>query len=81
MNRRIFLGKSVKGAAGAALLNFGPFLKGAPFFNSGNYRLFAGSEQTYSARAIELVQRTTVIDMLAPLWISPSRMMKMLGNP
>ncbi len=75
MNRRHFLGKSAKGAAGAALLNFGPFL------NRGAYRLFAGSDQTYSAHAIELVQRTTVIDMLAPLWISPSRMEKMLGNP
>ena len=52
-----------------------------PFFNSGSYRLFANSDQTYSARAIELVQRSTVIDMLAPLWISPSRTMKMLGNP
>ena len=70
-----FLGKSAKGAAGVALLNFGPFL------NRGGYRLFAGSDQTYSAHAIELVQRTTVIDMLAPLWISPSRMQKMLGNP
>ncbi len=75
MNRRNFLGKSAKGAAGAALLNLGPFL------NRGAFRLFGGSEQMYSARAIELVQRATVIDMLAPLWISPSRMMKNLGNP
>ncbi len=81
MNRRNFLGKSVKGAAGAALFNFGPFLNHGSFFNKGSYRLFAASKQTYSARAIDLVQRTTVIDMLAPLWISPSRMQKMLGNP
>jgi membrane dipeptidase len=81
MNRRNFLEKSVKSAAGAAMLNFGPFLNGAPFFNKGSYRLFANSDQAYSARAIDLVQRSTVIDMLAPLWISPTRMMKMLGNP
>jgi hypothetical protein len=88
MNRRNFLGKSAvsaaaallgpalsRGRAGAALLNR------APFFNSDNYRLFAASDQTYSAHAIDLVQRATVIDMLAPLWISPSRTQKMLGNP
>lgn len=82
MNRRNFLGQSAKGAA--AVL-FAPALvrakTGAAFLNRGRYRLFAGAEQTYSARAIELVQRTTVIDMLAPLWISPSETMKMLGNP
>src|SRR5271169_1620519 len=75
MNRRNFLGKSVRGAAGAALLNIGPFL------NRGAYRLFAASDQTYSAHAIELVQRTTVIDMLAALWLSLPKMKKMLMNP
>jgi len=88
MNRRNFLGRSAVGAAAALL---GPalsrgragaaLLNRAPFFNRDSYRLFAASDQTYSARAIDLVQRATVIDMLAPLWISPSRMMKMLGNP
>jgi membrane dipeptidase len=88
MNRRNFLGKSAAGAAAALLApvltrgrTSAALLKRAPFFNNGSYRLFAGSDQTYSARSIDLVQRTTVIDMLAPLWISPSRMMKMLGNP
>jgi membrane dipeptidase len=88
MNRRRFLEKSAVGAAAALL---GPLLtrgrtgatllKRAPFVNRDSYRLFAASDRTYSARAIELVQRSTVIDMLAPLWISPSRMQKMLGNP
>ena len=50
-------------------------------FNHGRYALAPGSDQTYSAQAIELVQRSTVIDMLAPLWISPSATLKMLGNP
>jgi membrane dipeptidase len=48
--------------------------------NRGRYRLFAGGP-AYSARAIELVERSTVIDMLAPLWISPGKTTKMLGNP
>ncbi len=88
MNRRKFLKKSAVGAAAAL---FGPvltrgrtaatLLKRAPYFHRHSYPLFAASEQTYSARAIDLVQRSTVIDMLAPLWISPSRMQKMLGNP
>jgi membrane dipeptidase len=48
--------------------------------NRGRYLLF-GVGREYSARAVELVQRSTVIDMLAPLWISPSKTQKMLGNP
>ena len=46
----------------------------------GRYLLFAGGPE-YSSRAVELVQRSNVIDMLAPLWISPSKTQKMLGNP
>ncbi len=37
--------------------------------NLGRYRLFAQSESTYSARAIELVAEGIVIDMLSPLTI------------
>jgi membrane dipeptidase len=48
--------------------------------NRGRYLLF-GAGREYSARAVELVERSTVIDMLAPLWISPSKTQKMLGNP
>jgi membrane dipeptidase len=88
MNRRKMLGTAVKGAAAVMFAPVltrasagGTFLNRVPLFNSGSYSLFANSDQTYSARAIELVQRSTVIDMLAPLWISPSRTMKMLGNP
>ena len=75
MNRRKMLGTAVKGAAALVLA---PVLTrataGAAFFNRNSYRLFANSDQTYSTRAIDLVQRATVIDMLAPLWISPSHM-------
>jgi hypothetical protein len=35
--------------------------------NRGWFQLFAESETKYSARAIDLVQRSTVVDMLKPL--------------
>lgn len=69
MNRRSFL----KSAASSAVV-------GAAMINRGRFLLFAG-EREYSGRAVNLVQRSTVIDMLAPLWISPSKTQKMLGNP
>ena len=69
MNRRKFL----KSAASTAAV-------GAAMVHRGRYLLFAGGPE-YSSRAVELVQRSTVIDMLAPLWISPSLTQKMLGNP
>lgn len=69
MNRRQVLKEGMK--AGVA----------AVYFNFGRYRLLVGMDKTYSARAVELVQRANVIDMLAPLWISPKTTIKMLGNP
>lgn len=57
MQRRQLL----KAVAGAGL---GAFC--APMVSRGRYRLFAGSNAEYSARAIELVSRSTVIDMLSP---------------
>src|SRR5260221_4258740 len=61
-------------AAGAGIL-------AAPFLNKGRYLLFAGSPAEYSSRAIELVGRTTVIDMLSPFAISPSRTIQLFGHP
>src|SRR5271163_3160373 len=82
MNRRKMLGTTLKTAAATVVAPaFSRAAGSAAMVNLGRYRLVAGSDQTYSARAIELVQRTTVIDMLAPLWISPSKMQKFLGNP
>jgi membrane dipeptidase len=69
VKRRSFL-KTAGGGVGLA----------ATMVNRGRCLLFAGGPE-YSARAIELVERSTVIDMLAPLWISPSKTMKILGNP
>ena len=50
------------GAAGA--------LVAAPMLNLGRYRLFANTQQQYSARAIKLMQESVVFDMLGPLSIS-----------
>jgi membrane dipeptidase len=41
-----------------------------PMLNFASFRLFAGSPAAYSARAVELVQRSLVIDMLAVLKIN-----------
>ena len=68
MNRRKFLRTAGSSAICAAMIN------------RGRYLLF-GAGREYAARAVELVQRSTVIDMLAPLWISPSKTQKILGNP
>ena len=52
-----------------------------PMINRGRYRLFASSPSTYSSRAIELMKRATVIDMLSPFIISPSLGAKWFSNP
>ena len=38
-----------------------------PMINFGRYQVFAATPQKYSARAVKLVERSLVIDMLAPL--------------
>ena len=58
LSRRAFLeGAAVAGAASIA----------APFINRGRFQLFANTAAEYSARAIALVQRSTVVDMLCIL--------------
>ena len=42
---------------------------GMPMLNLASFRLFADSPATYSARAVDLVERSLVIDMLAVLKI------------
>jgi len=39
----------------------------APMINIGSYQVFAATPKRYSARAIAVVERSLVIDMLAPL--------------
>ena len=42
---------------------------GLPLLNIGRYRAFGANAPRYSARAMKIVERTLVIDMLAPLKI------------
>ena len=60
LSRRAFV--QAAGAAAAATIA-APVLD-APAFNRGRYRLFAESAPEYSARAVTLMQRALVIDML-----------------
>ena len=53
----------------------------APFINRGRYRLFAYSEAEYSARAIALVQRSTIVDMLCILNMNFAQADKWMANP
>ncbi len=43
---------------------------GAPMINRGRFSLFAGSETQYSVRTVDLVRRSTVIDMLGLLTLN-----------
>lgn len=61
LDRRTLL-KGAVGAAAAAIA--------APMLNRGSYRLFAAPAPEYSARAIELMQRSLVIDMLSPFTLN-----------
>jgi membrane dipeptidase len=66
----------LKSAAGAALTTLA-----APKINIGRYRLFAFSPKEYSARAVELVTRSTVIDMLSPFTLNFPKQDKWFANP
>lgn len=62
LSRRRFLGTLSTGALGAGAASLG-----APFLNLGRHRLFAGQQEPYSARCIDLVRGSLVIDMLGLL--------------
>ena len=61
--RRQWLTMAAQAGLGVAL---------APMINRGRFQLFAQSATQYSARAIDLVQRALVIDMLSPFSIGSS---------
>ena len=52
----------------------------APMINRGRFHLFAGSTE-YSGKAIDLVGRTTVIDMLAVLTLDFNKQTKWFKDP
>jgi membrane dipeptidase len=53
----------------------------APMINRGRYPLFANSTAEYSARAVDLVKRSLVIDMLSPLTLNFPKQAKWFANP
>lgn len=56
-------------------------LAGTPFVLGNRFRLFSGSDREYSSRAIELVGRTLVIDMLGPLTVDDAKERQWLLHP
>src|SRR5258705_7217253 len=50
-------------------------------FNLGRYKIFASSPIEYSARAIDLVKQSTVIDMLGPLTLDFPKQAKWFADP
>ena len=61
-------------AAGAGAL-------AAPMFNRGRYLILAGSASEYSARAIDLVNRSIVLDMLSVLTLDFAKQDKWFADP
>lgn len=53
----------------------------APMINRGHFRLFAGISTEYSARAIDLVSQSTVIDMLCILTLDFAKQDKWMSDP
>jgi membrane dipeptidase len=53
----------------------------SPMINRGRFRLFAGSSTEYSGKAIDLVGRATVIDMLAVLTLDFNKQNKWFKDP
>ncbi len=53
----------------------------APMINRGRFQLFAGSPAEYSARAIDLVAQSTVIDMLCILTLDFAKQDKWMIDP
>ena len=54
----------------------------APMLNRGRYRIFAGAAPNeYSARAVDLVKRSTVIDMLSVLTLDFTKQAKWFADP
>jgi membrane dipeptidase len=83
MKRRDLLKTAAKGAAAAIMAT--PAVKriaaASAMMNRGRYRLGGAGDQRYSARAIDIAQRSTVIDMCAALMLSVPAQQKLYANP
>lgn len=53
----------------------------APMINLGRFQLFANSTKEYSARAIDLVRQSTVIDMLCVMTLDFTKQAKWFNDP
>ena len=63
------------------LLRSSALALGAPMINRGRFSLFARSNSEYSARAVDLVHRSTVIDMLGLLTLDYRKMSTWQSQP
>ena len=72
LSRRTAL-KAIAGSCAAAM--------SAPMLNLGRFRLFAESARQYSARAVNLVQRSTVVDMLSVFTLDFPLQAKWIADP
>src|SRR5687767_4772404 len=79
MTRRHLLETGAKAGGAAFVASIVGF--GAPAVNRSRYRLFAQSNTDYSARAVELVQGSPVIDMLFPFTLNFSQQAKWFAQP
>lgn len=61
--------------------NFVSAALAVPFLTRGRFRLFSWSSTEYSARAIDLMKRATVIDMLSPITLNFPLQDKWNANP
>ena len=59
----------------------GAGLVAAPMLNRGRYAIFANSQTQYSARAIDLVKQSTVIDMLSVMTLDFNKQNRWFKNP
>ncbi len=64
-----------------ALTSAGIAAVGAPLINRGRHRLLGAGQREYSTRAIDLVRRTTVIDMLSPLTLVFPKFGRWMSDP
>ena len=64
-----------------ALASAGIATVGASLINRGRHRLLAAGQREYSTRAIDLVRKTTVIDMLGPLTLDFPKFGRWMSDP
>ncbi|MCA1562843.1 MAG: dipeptidase [Acidobacteria bacterium] len=64
-----------------ALASAGIAAFGAPLINRGRHRLLGAGQREYSTRAVDLVRRATVIDMLSPLTLDFPKFGRWMSDP